>query len=83
MFFVYLLENENNKKYIGFTNNIKRRLSEHKNKKSFTTSKSKNWRLIYFEMYLDKKDALGREKFLKSGSGYKFLKRQLKNYLEP
>ena len=37
--------------------------------------------LIYFEGYLVKEDALGREKFLKSGSGYKYLHKQLKHYL--
>jgi len=39
------------------------------------------WKLIYAEAYLHKDDAMGREKFLKSGSGRKFLKKQLKNYL--
>jgi len=33
------------------------------------------------EGYLDKKDAMGREEFLKSGSGRKFLKKQITNYL--
>jgi hypothetical protein len=33
-------------------------------------------------MYLFKTDALGREKFLKGGSGRTYLKKQLKNYLK-
>ena len=36
----------------------------------------------HYVMYLNKFDALGREKFLKSGSGRIFIKRQLKNYLK-
>jgi len=45
------------------------------------TKFKKNWKLIYFEAYLNKKDALGREKFLKEGSGRKYMKKQLKHYL--
>ena len=83
MYFVYLLENENDKSwYIGYTGNLKKRLQEHQNGYgSRTTSLKKNWKLIYFETYLDKRDALGREKFLKGGSGRTYLKKQLKNYL--
>lgn len=79
---VYILENQNDKSwYIGFTSNLKQRLQEHKYKKSPYTSKKDNWELIYAELYLNKFDALGREKFLKSGSGRKFLKKQLANHL--
>lgn len=71
--------------YIGFTENLKRRLTEHKHNKSLFTRKNKGsgvWNLIYFEGYLVKKDAEGREKFLKGGSGRKYLKHQLKNYFD-
>ncbi len=40
------------------------------------------WKLIYYEAYLERDDALGRERYLKSGSGRKFLKTQLRRYLE-
>jgi len=36
--------------------------------------------LIYYEAYTNKKDAKGREKFLKGGSGHMYLKKQLKYY---
>ena len=38
------------------------------------------WKLIYYEAYLNQHDALGREKYLKSGAGRRFLKAQLRNY---
>ncbi len=84
MFHVYLLENQNDKSwYIGFTTDINKRPEDHnQGKGSQTTRKKKDWKLIYYESYLNKKDALGREKFLKSGSGRRFLKKQLKNYLD-
>jgi len=83
LYYVYLLESQDDKSwYIGTTSDLKRRLKEHKEGKGGRTTKlKKNWKLIYFEGYLDKRDAIGREKFLKSGSGRKFLKKQLQNYL--
>ena len=85
MYSVYLLENQNDRSwYIGFTTNLKRRIFEHNNKQGGRTTiiKQGKWKLIYAEAYVDRNDALGREKFLKSGSGYRYLKKQLKNYLE-
>ena len=83
MHFVYLLENLKDKGwYIGYTTNIKRRILEHNSKIGGKyTSKKTEWKIIYFECYLNKIDALGRETFLKSGSGHRFIKKQLKNYL--
>lgn len=83
MYYVYVLQNQSDKSfYIGYTNNLKRRLFEHQNGKGGrTTSLKKNWKLIYFEGYLNKQDAIGRELFLKSGSGRKYLKKQLSHYL--
>ncbi len=83
MYFVYLLENKTDGSwYIGYTTNLKRRLVEHQNGYgSRTTSLKSGWKLIYFECYLSQKDALGRERFLKGGSGRTYLKKQLHHYL--
>ncbi|MBU0459146.1 GIY-YIG nuclease family protein [Patescibacteria group bacterium] len=82
MFHVYLIESEpNGKWYIGYTTDLKRRLAEHNRHKNTSTAKESKWKLIYCETYLNKMDALGREKFLKSGSGRRFLKKQLSHYL--
>jgi len=81
-YFVYILENTEDKTwYIGFTQNLKQRIQDHIHKKSpYTSKKTGKWILIYCELYRNKKDALGREKFLKSGSGHKYIQKQLKNY---
>lgn len=64
------------------TTDLQRRLVEHNSGQGGrTTSLKKNWKLIYFEGYLIKEDAIGRERFLKGGSGRKYLKKQLKYYL--
>jgi predicted GIY-YIG superfamily endonuclease len=45
------------------------------------TSSRGPWKLIYYEAYVEQADALGREKYLKSGSGRTFLQKQLRHYL--
>jgi putative endonuclease len=82
MHHVYVIENENQGWYIGYSTNVRRRLAEHNAHKNKSTAKAKEWKLIYCESYIEKMDALGREKFLKSGSGWKFLKKQMRYYLE-
>jgi len=81
---VYFLESTKypQRHYIGYTTNLKNRIQYH-NKGLVTSTKNfKPWKIIYAEMYLNKKDAMGREKFLKSGSGWKFLKKQLTHYFQ-
>lgn len=82
MHYTYLLENQTDHSwYIGFTSDLRRRIFEHQTGIGGRTTKlKKDWKLIYYESYIDKKDAMGREKFLKSGSGRRYLKKQLYNY---
>ena len=66
-YYVYMLTNWNNTVlYIGITNNLERRLYEHKNKlvKGFT-GKYNVHKLVYYEMTTDVYSALSREKELK------------------
>jgi putative endonuclease len=82
MYYVYLLRSDQERRYyIGYTSNLRRRLAEHQYKKNVSTAHREGLRLIYYEAYLNKFDALGREKFLKSGSGHRFLKKQLRHFL--
>ena len=66
-FYVYILSNKwNNVLYIGLTNNIKRRIEEHKAKKiKGFTSKYNVGKLVYFEHFKYVNDAIKREKRLK------------------
>ena len=83
MFYVYLLECSSDKSwYVGYSANLKQRIARHqKGDGARTTSRRTGWKLIYYEAYLDERDAKGRELFLKSGSGRRFLKKQLAHYL--
>jgi len=83
MYYVYLLESLIDKTwYIGFTPDSPfNRLKKHNSGLVYYTKRKKPWKIIYFEAYLMESDATGREKFLKSGSGRQYLKKQLKNWL--
>ena len=67
MYYIYILTNKNNKVlYTGVTNNLKRRLNEHKNKlvEGFTKKYNVN-KLVYFEETKDVNEAIAREKEIK------------------
>lgn len=67
-YYVYILTNRNNNVlYIGVTNNLSRRIYEHKNKliDGFTKKYNLN-KLVYYEMTEDIHSALRREKQLKN-----------------
>jgi putative endonuclease len=82
-YFIYLLTNWNNKVvYIGVTNDLKRRLFEHKNKliSGFTDKYNIN-KLVYFEETQDILSAITREKEIKKWRREK--KNQLVNKVNP
>ena len=82
MFYVYVLHStKDNGFYIGYSTDLKRRSSEHTRGTSFATKSRGPWKLIYYEAYTEREDAEGREKFLKSGAGRRFLRAQLRHYL--
>lgn len=65
-YFVYILGNERPTLYIGITNNLIRRVYEHKSQKiDGFTKKYKLTKLLYFEAYSNVEDAITREKRLK------------------
>lgn len=67
MYYVYILTNLSNKVlYTGITNNLERRLYEHKHKliKGFTEKYNVN-KLVYFDSTTDVKSAIAREKQIK------------------
>lgn len=73
-FYVYVLESlKDGDYYIGYTNNLKRRLEEHKNGLSFSTKFRLPTKLIYFEGCADQDDAKRREDYLKTTQGRRFL----------
>jgi putative endonuclease len=81
MYYTYVLQSlKDNKLYVGWTNNLKQRLHKHNSKKIQATNKCTPFKLIYCEICLNRKDAIQREKSLKTGFGRAYLKRRLINY---
>ena len=65
-FYVYIMTNKSKTLYVGVTNNLQRRVYEHKNKmiKSFT-SKYNISKVVYFKVFNDIESAIKREKQIK------------------
>jgi putative endonuclease len=83
VFYVYVLRSKSDFGfYIGFSTDLKKRLSEHRRGASIATKSRGPWKLIYYEAYTEREDAEGRERFLKSGAGRRFLRAQLRHFLK-
>ena len=66
MYYVYVIQSTvTYELYVGFTNNLKKRLVEHNTNKSFSTKNKSPWKLVYYESYRNEEDAITREKRLK------------------
>jgi len=81
MYYVYVIKNEIEELYYGFSDDLKIRLEKH-NAGLVASTKNHKWRLIYYEAYRSKKDALMREKRLKHyGQSLNYLKQRIKHSL--
>jgi putative endonuclease len=84
MFYVYLPHSiTDNGFYIGYSTDLRRRLIEHKQGASFATKHRGPWKLIYYEAYIDQRDAQGRESYLKSGAGRRTILRNFRVAEQP
>ena len=76
-YFVYVLRDEKGKRYKGMTNDLERRLAEHKRGKTITTSKMSGISVEYFETFNSFEEARKRELYFKTSAGRRFLKKVL------
>ena len=67
--------------YTGCTFDLKKRISMHNMGKVESTKNIKPLRIIYYEAFLNKKDAFAREQWLKIGWGRNHVQKILFNYL--
>ena len=68
VYYVYLiktLEEYPTKSYVGYTNNLKKRLSDHNNSKGAKSTKGYKWELVYKRKFYSKSKALSFEYKLK------------------
>ncbi len=74
LFYTYVLKSEKDGKlYIGCTNDLKIRLSEHNRGLVQATKGRLPLELIYYEACIHKNNAFAREKYFKTGYGRRFL----------
>ncbi|MBI4029997.1 GIY-YIG nuclease family protein [Candidatus Berkelbacteria bacterium] len=81
--YVYILRSlKDSKFYIGITNNLKRRLDEHRIGKNTSTAKRIPLEIIYFEAHRSKKDARRREQYFKTTKGKTTLRSILRDFFK-
>ena len=81
VFYVYILFLSSRQLYTGFTADLWRRLTEHKNGAVEFTRHKLPVELIHYEVYTVESDARRREKFLKTTEGKRLLKQQIRDIL--
>jgi len=82
MHYFYVLRFKNNGRlYKGLTNDLKRRIGEHKRGQSDFTRRNGDFDLIFIEAYINKGDAMVAERYFKTGHGREVLRDKLKNTL--
>ena len=70
---LYVLKGETGKRYVGITNDLSRRIKEHRSKHSKGGQLLGNFSVLYTEIFDDYATARAKEKFLKSGQSRKWL----------
>jgi putative endonuclease len=81
-YYVYIIQSiQYEDFYVGYTNDIKKRLKTHNDGLNVSTKSHRPWSLVHYEAYRNDKDAKRREKYLKTSQGSRLLKRMLKEYL--
>ncbi|MCH7828465.1 GIY-YIG nuclease family protein [Patescibacteria group bacterium] len=75
-YIVYILQSLSAKKsYVGVTDNIERRIKEHNSGKHFYTKRHTPWKVIHTEEYSNFQEAQRQEKYLKTTSGRRIMKK--------
>ena len=68
-YYVYLLGTYNKSKlttYVGYTNNLKKRLNMHNNGKGAKFTRGRKWKVLYTEKFSTKNEAISREYYIKN-----------------
>lgn len=78
MYYVYMLKSMSIKSvtYVGYTNNLKKRIKLHNTNKGAKFTKGRKWILIYKEKFKSKSEAISREYYIKNN---RTLRNKIKN----
>ena len=77
-YFVYMLKSLGKESitYVGYTNDLKKRINLHNNNKGAKFTRGRKWKLIYKEKLNSKKEAISREYYIKKN---RTLRNKIKN----
>ena len=78
MHYVYLIISikHQTQRYVGVTDDLKLRLSDHNAGRSAHTAAYRPWKLVVYVAFAEKAKALAFERYLKVGSGHAFARRR-------
>jgi putative endonuclease len=83
MYYVYVLQSElDDRFYTGFTKDLEKRVEEHNSGMSSSTKGRIPLKLVYYEFCLNLKDAMKRERYLKTTWGKRYIKNRISTYLK-
>jgi len=83
MYYVYVLYSEKDDNfYVGHTSDLRGRVRLHSDGRVESTKHRRPLNLVYYEACIDQKDALHREKYLKTAYGKRYIKSRLAGYLD-
>ena len=85
-YYVYILSNYKNSKlttYVGYTNDLNKRLSLHNKGKGAKFTKGRLWKILYSEKYLTKNEAISREYYIKKNRKFRNLIKKQFNEKKP
>jgi len=77
VYYVYILKLKDNSHYVGYSENLKQRISEHNQGLVKTTKDNLPATLVYYCAFLFKYKATQFERYLKKGSGFAFRNKHL------
>ena len=75
-YYVYVLAAHNKAKfitYVGYTNNLKKRLKLHNLGKGAKFTRGRHWKIIYTEKFETKSEAISREYYIKNNRSFRNL----------
>ena len=73
-YFVYVISTNTNSKlvtYVGYTNNLRKRLNLHNKGKGAKFTRGRRWKVIYSEKYATKSEAKSREYYIKKNREFR------------
>jgi putative endonuclease len=77
VYYTYILQLRDKSHYIGYSDDLKKRIEYHNQGLVSTTKNLSPLKLIYYSAFVSKKKALDFEKYLKTNSGFAFRNKRL------